>query len=151
MEDLPLLLRKAVLSDDLPLVKTLVSIGAQDSSCPLGNSCLHIAAGRGFFEIANFLIHRRFPQGRNVRGLTPLFLAAINKHAKTVRLLVETGSSVGLKCYLGLTILDHVETLEETSIRPEAYTPVKDILKKARAPTSPEPKWISFEKGTTLF
>jgi len=151
MEDLPLLLRKAVLADDLPLVQTLVSLGAQDSSCPLGNSCLHIAAGRGFFGIAEFLIHRRFQQGRNFRGLTPLFLAATNNHTKTVRLLVETGSSVNIKCYLGMTVLDHLETLEETSIRPEVYTPVKEILKKARAPTSPEPKWLSFEKGTTLF
>lgn len=148
--DLPLLLRKAVLDNDLPLVQTLLSLGAQDSSCPLGNSCLHIAAGRGFFDIAELLIHKRFQQGRNLRGLTPIFLACNNRHTSTVRLFVETGSSVNLKCYLGLTVLDYVETLEETSIDPRVFTPIKDILVNARAPTSPAPKWLSFEKGTTL-
>ena len=66
-----------------------------------GETSLHLAAGRGLTEALKLLLAQ--PEADldakdKTGGRTPLYLAALNKQAECVRLLVENGASLDVRC-----------------------------------------------------
>ena len=86
----------AIKRDDFLIVEALIAAGADvNAKNKFGEAPLHMAAVRGYQEIASLLI----AQGANVnakdeRGLTPLHAAAWSGHKETVALLITNGSEI---------------------------------------------------------
>ena len=58
-----------------------------------GASLLHVAAGRGYVEMARFLMEIGAGHDRDDNGYTPLCHAAWRGHVQVVELLLEGGAS----------------------------------------------------------
>ena len=74
---------------------------ANTSMQPGGETALHLAASRGLQTGLKILLDQQ-DADIDVKdmsgGKTPLYLAAINKHAECVRMLVENGANLDIKC-----------------------------------------------------
>jgi hypothetical protein len=76
------------------LLEAGASIEAQDSG---GWNCLHLAANHGITKIMETLLKHgpHMIDRRNNADLTPLWIAAVNGHDDTVRLLLDSGAQLG--------------------------------------------------------
>ncbi|KAF2834792.1 ankyrin [Patellaria atrata CBS 101060] len=94
--DVSLRLRRAILLNDLSLVRRIIKNNPNQLQNPdfedKSNTSLHIAAKAGFVQIVEFLItagHEDDGISRNTDWSTALMLAAENKQLETGKLLIE--------------------------------------------------------------
>jgi tyrosine-protein kinase len=93
-------LHKAVAQNDLKTVSkylsgpTSLSVGTVDSPNAEGQTPVHEAAKRGFFEVVKILMEYKPDLSlRDSKGSTALHLAARNGHHDIIKLLVEVGGA----------------------------------------------------------
>lgn len=90
LHETPLMI--AVFLGDNALAKRLIDKGAKVNN-PRNWSPLHYAAAAGNKEMVSYLIDRGADvNARTLRGITPLYMAAREADAKTVRLLLKAGA-----------------------------------------------------------
>lgn len=100
-------LNEAVRLNDIVLVEALIDDDTDFSEGDqLGETPLHIAAVRGYGEIALLLIEKGADvNARDVRGLTPVHAAAWQGHRQMVALLAAKGADIHARDQDGLTPL----------------------------------------------
>lgn len=100
---------KASMENDLASLKYFVYGGANIfNSDGDGWTALHIAASKGFTEVADFLISERlYRDCQTHKGETPLMLAARANHLSTVQLLLRNEASADVTDVQGRTPLMH--------------------------------------------
>jgi ankyrin repeat protein len=103
---------EAIKRDDIITAKALIAAGVDvNTSDKSGDTPLHIAAVRGYQELAALLIAEGANvNARNERELTPLHAAAWGDHIEIVELLVAKGSDINARGEHGTTPL-HVSAL----------------------------------------
>ncbi|MHB9147106.1 MAG: ankyrin repeat domain-containing protein [Candidatus Amoebophilus sp.] len=73
------------------------------------NSLLHLAASRGYLQLANLLIEQGIEiNAQNNDGDTPLHLAAWEGHVEMARHLLEKGAILNVYNNNGLTAMDSI-------------------------------------------
>lgn len=106
------LFRRAVGLNRVDFMKRICELGADYCvdmiSASQGGTFLHMAAGHGNYEAAEFLIKDGiFIDMPMYDGQTPIFLACSQGHYDVVELLIKSGSKVDWKDFSGKTPLDY--------------------------------------------
>ncbi|KAK3059698.1 hypothetical protein LTS18_010239, partial [Coniosporium uncinatum] len=94
--DVSIRLRRAILFNDLPLVRRIARTNPRALTSPditdKSNTSLHLAAKNGFYDIVDFLVtagHENDGISRNTDYDTPLMLACEAKQIEVGRLLIQ--------------------------------------------------------------
>jgi ankyrin repeat protein len=105
-------LKEAVKERRIITVKALIAAGEDmNARDKFGETLLHMAAVRGYQEIASMLIAGGADvNAKDERGMTPLHAAAWSGHKETATLLLSKGSGINAKDEDGVTPL-HVSAL----------------------------------------
>jgi len=100
-------LNEAVRLNDIVLVEALIDDDTDfNEGDQLGETPLHIAAVRGYGEVALLLIQKGADvNARDVRGLTPVHAAAWQGHREMVALLAAKGADIHARDQDGVTPL----------------------------------------------
>jgi ankyrin repeat protein len=104
-------LHHAVTAEQTAVVDLLMEVGAIDVAADDGKLSLHLAAERGYLDMVNVLLLRRFNgqvdiDKQDSEGRTALHLAAKGGHASVVELLEEFGADDSIRDYGGVTFLE---------------------------------------------
>jgi ankyrin repeat protein len=105
----------------LTLARLLIEHGASPRFVDAtGNSCLHLAAARGYHTVAKLLLNRGCPVNQcNTESNTALHISAMFGHAQFIEVLVDFGANCHLRNANNMSALDVFGTTKETKERRE--------------------------------
>lgn len=101
-----------VFTNDASIKKTLST-----TTNSLGDSLLHVAVSKGFFDSVQFLIKSGVAiNAKNIYGETPLYQAASMGNIDLLTFLIKSGADIKSQTVTGDTILHHAASLGNTPI-----------------------------------
>ena len=91
-------LHRAVLNQNIDIVRMLLGASAKIDECGLYGSALHLAAIRNMDIVLELLKHKASVDLDNIDGKTPVYVAAFAKYFDIVKVLVENNADISRDC-----------------------------------------------------